>query len=305
MQKVVIFYSYVFIEYPQRILKWQSRLCQYLHLKGRVVIAHEGINATLQGSTEAIARYRQFMDQHGLFKNIDYKETDVEGDCFVKLDIKVKNEIVHLGVDPDIIHAKNSGTHLAPEQVHALLSEQPDNLIVFDARNNYESAIGHFRNAVTPDINHFRELPGYIDNTLDQFKDKQVLMYCTAGVRCERASAYLKSKNVARAVYQMKGGIQRYVEQYPDGHFRGKNYVFDARISVQITSDVIGHCFLCNASCNEYTNCLYATCNRHFIACASCVAEYQSYCSTTCKQTVFAHNGQQRPPLHKIQSQPS
>src|SRR5436189_74799 len=156
MNKIILFYKYIAIEYPKQIMKWQREICQNLGLMGRILISHEGINGTLGGSVENL------------------------------------------------------------------------------------------------------------DENIDTFKDKQVLMYCTGGIRCERASAYLNEKNIAKKVYQMDGGIHRYVEQYPDGFFRGKNYVFDGRVSVRINDDVLGSCAICKTACDDYYNCLNAFCNKHF-----------------------------------------
>jgi predicted sulfurtransferase len=179
---------------------------------------------------------------------IKKKLIHIDGDSnyFPRLRIVVRNEVTHLGLDPAIITAKNGGIHLTPEQTHNLLKNAPQDLIIFDARNNYESRIGSFENALKPDIKNFRDLPEYIDNNLDLFKDKEVLMYCTGGIRCERGSAYLKSKNVAKKVYQIEGGIHRYAEKFPDGFFRGKNYVFDGRIAVKVNDDILGSCELCS-----------------------------------------------------------
>ena len=128
------------------------------------------------------------------------------------------------------VTAKNGGKHLTPEETHNLIAQKPNDLVILDARNDYEWRIGAFEGAIKPDIEHFRQFPKFVDDNLEQFKDKQVLMYCTGGIRCERASTYLKEKGVAKNVYQILGGIHRYAEQYPDGFFRGKNYVFDDRI---------------------------------------------------------------------------
>ncbi len=299
MEKIVIFYKYVHIEYPKRILKWQNAICQKLELKGRIILANEGINATLGGKKAALDCYISLMTSHQLFDNIDFKESDGNATSFPRLQIKIKSEIVNLGLDPKKICADNGGTHLSPAQAHERISNKSDNFVIFDARNACESAIGRFTGAITPDIAHFRDLPTYIDTHMEQFKDKEVLMYCTAGIRCERASAYLKSKNIAQQVYQLTGGIQRYIQQFPNGFFRGKNYVFDGRIAVPATQDIIGTCALCASPCDEYTNCLYAACNKHFISCSSCLNSLKNCCSRLCYDMIYQHNAPQRPPFQK------
>lgn len=298
MGKITLFYKYVYIEYPKQILKWQMAICKELALKGRVILAHEGINATLAGEDAAIETYIQHMNNHPLFGNIDFKNSEGDVDDFPRLRVVVRNEIVHLGIDPQKLTTQNTGTHLTPAKAHELIANNP-NLVLLDARNTYESTIGTFKNAIIPNIDNFRQLPEYIDSNATLFKDKEVLMFCTGGIRCERASAYLKEKGIAQEVYQIEGGIQRYTEQFPDGYFRGKNYVFDGRISVRINNDVLGSCSLCSTPCDDYNNCLNATCNEHHISCASCRIEYNTCCSTQCKELLEQGKVAPRPRLHK------
>src|SRR3990172_10324624 len=170
MGKILLYYKYVSIEYPKRVLKWQRQICTDLNLHGRILIGHEGINGTVGGETKAIERYKVVMSKHELFGDIDFKESFGDASYFPKMEIKIKNEVVHLGLSPEEITAHNTGTHLNPDQVHELLANKPDDLVILDARNNFEWRIGKFENAITPDITNFRELPTYIDQHLDQFK---------------------------------------------------------------------------------------------------------------------------------------
>jgi predicted sulfurtransferase len=301
MGKILIYYNYVTLENPNQTRDWQYNLCQRLGLKGRIILAHEGINGTIGGSQEATETYKQTMLEHPLFKNTDFKETVVNAtDYFPRLRVVVKKEIVHLGLDPAVITAEQAGNHLNAAQVHELIQSKPKDLVILDGRNNYESYIGSFTQAINPDIETFRELPTYIDKNLDLFKDKQVVMYCTSGVRCERASAYLKSKGVTKAVYQITGGIQRYVEQFPDGFFRGKNYVFDGRVTVKVNDDILASCLLCSVACDDYTNCLNASCNRQYVACTPCLQAYNNCCSTACQTLVAQQAVPLRPHPTKI-----
>jgi predicted sulfurtransferase len=299
MEKILIYYKYVDITYPKQILKWQKKLCEQLELKGRIILAHEGINATVGGSIQSLERYKTAMDAHPLFGQIDFKESPGSAADFPRLRIVIKNEIVHLGLDPQRVRAHNGGVHLTPEQAHTLMAKKDDDILILDCRNRYETAIGTFTNAVRPPTQYFREFPAYVDAHADLFKDKTVVMACTAGVRCERASAYLKSKGIAKQVYQIKGGIHRYIEQFPNGFFKGKNYVFDQRLAVPVTDDILGNCSLCNTACDEYTNCLHAACNKHFIGCTSCVNKYQNTCSAECFDLVFTQHAPQRPLFKK------
>lgn len=300
MGKVILFYSYTHFQYPKRICKWQTKMCQELNLTGRIIIAHEGINATLGGSDADIEQYKILLKKHPQFADIDIKESPGGADCFPKLRVVVKNEIVNIGL-PGTAHIQNTGVHLTPTQTHEMLSNKPEDLIILDTRNKFESDIGAFKDTIKSDVDHFRDFPAYIDNNLDLFKDKQVLMYCTGGVRCERATAYLKEKGIAKEVYQIEGGIHRYAEQYPNGFFRGKNYVFDARIALPINDDILGQCALCNVTCDEHNNCLNALCNKQYIACKACLDAYQYCCSTTCKELVLNNQVNKRPMRIKVE----
>jgi predicted sulfurtransferase len=303
MNNILLFYKYVSIPDPQLVLQWQKTVCHELALKGRIILAHEGINGTLGGSDQALQQYITAMGEHPLFGGIDFKQAPGGADCFPRLRVVVKKEIVHLGVDSQLVSAKDGGVHLTPVQAHEVMQRRPADLLVFDARNNFESRIGTFVDAVTPDIGHFRELPAYIKANLEQFKDKEVLMFCTGGIRCERASAYLKQQGVAKQVYQIEGGIHRYIEQFPDGYFRGKNYVFDGRVAVKVNDDVVGRCALCNVACDEYNNCLNASCNKHFIGCQACITEYQATCSTNCRDLLACGAVHKRPLFKKVSSE--
>ncbi len=300
MGKILIFYKYITLEDPQKLMDDQRKLCQDLGLKGRILIAREGINATIGGSGESVDRYKQNMQSHELFSDIDYKESEGEADHFPRLMVKVKKEIVNLGLDPERINAGNAGTYLTPQQAHELMRKNPEDLLIFDARNNFESRVGAVNNAIRPNIDHFRDLPAYIDEHLDQFKDKQVIMYCTAGVRCERATAYLNQKDVAKKVYQIKGGLHRYIEEYPDGFFRGVNYVFDGRVTVRVTDDILAQCEQCKKPYDEYQNCINAECNKQIIVCPECVGIYHNTCSERCMELIRASKVNVRTVPHKI-----
>jgi len=289
MSKIILYYKYITISDLEAMVTWQRELCQNLNLKGRILIAKEGINGTLGGSIESIDQYKLCMLNHELFNDIDFKESYGSNEHFPKLKVIAKKEIVKLGLDPEIIKAENGGTHLTPYQVHELIKENlyNDNLVLLDTRNDYESKIGTFVNSVQCNTKTFREFPEFIDQNLGKFKNKKVVMFCTGGVRCERASAYLKFKNITQEVYQIKGGIHRYVEAYPNGFFKGKNYVFDGRIAMQITNDVLAQCEHCHIVYDDYTNCFNAECNRQIIVCPSCIEIYHNTCSEQCKELVL------------------
>lgn len=286
MNKVLLFYKYIHIQDPKALCDWQRTLCESLNLKGRILIGHEGINGTVSGQVDHIESYIQEMRKQETFADVDFKESIAHGQVFPKLKVKIRDEVVRLGISPTQLTIDKTGKHLDPQEVNELI-ESNNNLVILDARNSFESKIGKFKNAITPAIEYFRQLPAFIDTHLELFKDKDVLMYCTGGIRCERASAYLKSKNVAHEVYQIKGGIHRYVEECPDGYFRGKNYVFDGRISMKVNEDILSACAICAQPCDDMTNCINAQCNEHFIACGTCIEKYQNTCSTHCLNLVL------------------
>lgn len=286
MGKILLFYLYTHLENPEEIRLWQKSLCEKLTLTGRIILAPEGINGTLGGSVAATDEYKKAMLSHPLFASIDFKESEGDAHHFPRLRIVVKKEIVHLGLDTTKITARGGGKHLTPLQAHALIDSKPDNLVLLDGRNYYEARVGTFRGAITPHIQNFRDFPAYIESNQELFKDKHVLMFCTGGIRCERASAYLKSKGIAKEVSQITGGIHRYVEQFPDGHFRGKNYVFDGRITQKVTDDILATCDACHTPWDEYTNCVNAACNKQIILCDPCVENTHNTCSAICDELV-------------------
>ncbi len=297
---ILLFYKYVQIDNPEQVKNWQKELCSSLGLTGRVLLANEGINATLGGTKEATDAYVAAMNAHSLFGGIDFKTSPGGAHAFPRCKISVKREIVHLGIDPKELTVENTAQHLTPAQTHELFLNPPKNFVVLDGRNNYEAAVGKFEGAIAPDIRYFRQFPEYINQNLDQFKDKTVLMYCTGGIRCERASAYLNQKNVAKKIYQVEGGIHRYVEQYPDGFFRGKNYVFDQRITVKVNDDVISTCLNCPTPSDDYVNCLNALCNKHFVSCADCLNVFAQTCGQRCQTLIEEKKTSKRIPLQKF-----
>ncbi len=282
MGKILLFYKYISIQYPKRILKWQQKVCLDLKLHGRILIGSEGINGTVGGQDWAIERYQAIMKEQDLFGDIDFKVSEGDASYFPRMEIKVRDEICKLGISAEKLTVKDGGTHLTPKQVHELLSDKPEDLVILDARNNFESRIGTFTGSITPDISNFRDLPTFIDEHPELFKNKQVLMHCTGGVRCERATAYLKNKKIAKEVFQVEGGIVRYTEQYPDGFFRGKNYVFDRRVAVKVNDDILSACDVCVKPSNSYTNCINMQCNAHYISCDACIKKTSNTCSEQC-----------------------
>ncbi len=202
---------------------------------------------------------------------------------FLKLTVKVRDKIVADGLNDETFDVTNIGVHLKAKEFNQIL-EDP-NTIVVDFRNHYESEVGHFEKAILPDVVSFREQLPKVAEALKDQKDKPIVMYCTGGIRCEKASAYMKYKGF-KEVYQLEGGIIHYANQVKEqglkNKFHGKNFVFDERLGESISSEVIAHCHQCGALCDTHTNCANVACNLLFIQCPECKAKMQNCCSDEC-----------------------
>jgi UPF0176 protein len=273
---VILFYKYVSLPDPDSERDSQRVLCERLNLKGRLLIAQEGINGTLAGSSEAIDQYIEAMDQHPKLSGIQYKRDLADTVPFPRLRVKVRSEIVTLGVSPDLAH---SAPKLSPDQFHGLLKDP--SVVLLDARNNYESAIGKFEGALTLDIKRFKDLPAALEDIKD-LHDKTVVTYCTGGIRCEKASALMIEQGF-QDVYQLEGGIIEYAKAYPDGEFDGECFVFDDRLKVAFTDNpsLLGACKFCASPTNSYQNCGNPTCHELMLVCAQCSVPTAA-CSPEC-----------------------
>ncbi len=283
--EIILFYKYVRIENPTAFMKEQKVLQDRLGIRGRTLIASEGINATLEGLPENIAQYVAVFLADPRFASTHIKRSTGDGTAFPKTIVKVRDEIVTLGlgvcdIDPNVI----TGVHLSPEQLHEWIRTDKQFYIV-DMRNAYEHMYGHFSNSIMPAMDNFRDLPQFM-SLIAHLKNKTVLTVCTGGVRCEKESGYLLA-NGFTDVYQLDGGIVSYMEKYPNEDFIGKLYVFDNRIAMGFHTDdpnhqVVGKCAVCGAPSERLTNCADHTCHRQVIACESC--EQTSGQNFLCKQ---------------------
>jgi UPF0176 protein len=271
---IILFYKYVHIDNPVAYMRHQKRIQEALGLKGRTIIASEGINATLEGTKKNIDLYLQDYLSDPRFKDTHIKRSAGDGNSFPRTSVKVRDELVALGLpkECDIDPNKLTGIHLKPEELHQWFTDGKEFYIV-DMRNAYEHLVGHFKGSVLPPMDNFRDLPKFIKN-IEHLKDKTVLTVCTGGVRCEKASGYLLDQGFTD-VYQLDGGIVSYMEKYPNENFLGKLYVFDSRIAVGFYTDdpkheIVGRCRICDKPCERYTNCVINDCNRKMIACQEC-----------------------------------
>lgn len=259
-----------------------------LRVLGRIYVAQEGINAQISVPETHLESFKNFLYSIAFLDQIRLN-TAVEdhGKSFYKLTIKVKHKIVADGITDPHFDLSKGGKHLNAQEFNELL-EKPQTIVV-DMRNHYESEIGHFENALCPDVDTFREqLPLVVDMLQDQ-KDRPVLMYCTGGIRCEKASAFLKHQGF-NEVYQLNGGIIEYARQVKEqglkNKFKGKNFVFDERLAETISNEVIAHCHQCGEPADTHINCANTGCNLLFIQCKSCATKYNHCCSDTCKEVI-------------------
>lgn len=271
--QILLFYKYIYIADPEVVRDWLRALCEKLALKGRLIVASEGINITLEGTKENTETFITELETDSRFLNIHMKRSVGTEHAFPRLSVKTRNEIVTLGLGTcDIDPNQLTGVHLAPEELHQWIADGKEFYII-DMRNAYEHAIGKFVGSITPAMDNFRDLPKFI-KSLAHLKDKTVLTVCTGGVRCEKASGYLLSQGF-KDVYQLNGGIVSYMEKYPNEDFEGKLYVFDGRVAMGFyTNDpkhvIVGKCESCGASSEHMTDCRSGTCNGQFILCGDC-----------------------------------
>ncbi|MFP3596063.1 rhodanese-related sulfurtransferase [Chryseobacterium sp. SIMBA_029] len=279
------FYAYAKIEDPKKFRDELFIAWNALDALGRIYVAHEGINAQMSVPADQFEAFRDTLEVYDFMKGIRLNvAVDQDDHSFLKLTIKVRHKIVADGLNDDSFDVTNKGIHLKAQEFNNLL-EDPDTIVV-DFRNHYESEIGHFEGAITPDVENFRESLPIINEQLQDFKeDKKLLMYCTGGIRCEKASAYFKHQGF-KNVYQLEGGIIEYTRQIREegipSKFIGKNFVFDHRLGERITDDIISQCHQCGKPCDNHTNCSNDACHLLFIQCDECKAAMENCCSTEC-----------------------
>ena len=258
-----------------------------LDVLGRIYIAKEGINAQLSVPSESFDDFKTNIDEIEFLKEVRLNiAIEHDNHSFLKLKIKLRNKIVADGLDSVSIDLNKSGEHLNAKQFNDLV-EKPETLLV-DMRNHYESEIGHFEGAILPDVDSFRESLPIIEKSLNKHKEsKNIVMYCTGGIRCEKASAFLKHKGF-KNVFQLEGGIIEYTRQVKEkgikNKYLGKNFVFDHRRSESISSEVISDCHQCGEKCDDHVNCANEACHLLFIQCKKCSKLYDNCCSPKCKE---------------------
>jgi UPF0176 protein len=281
------FYQYAQLGNPQLFRDYLFLHWNPLEVLGRIYVAKEGINAQLSVPAAQFEAFKATLDEitflEGVRLNIAIEQ---DNKSFLKLTIKVRNKIVADGLEDHRFDVTQKGKHVNAQKFNTLLSDK--NTICVDMRNHYESEIGHFDSAITPDVDTFRDsLPIIEEELADHKEDKKLLMYCTGGIRCEKASAYFKHKGF-KNVYQLEGGIIEYARQVKaqelENKFIGKNFVFDERRGERISEDVIAQCHQCGDACDTHVNCVNEACHLLFIQCESCQEKMDQCCSTACQE---------------------
>lgn len=285
--QVLLYYKYVSLEDPEKVRDEQKELCGSLNLKGRIIIAQEGINGTVEGTVKDTEAYIAEMEKSEFFSGINFKKSSSDGLSFPKLSVKYRPEVVTSKVE-GLEVKKVTGKYLTADELHSWYEEGKEFYIV-DMRNDFEYASGYFEGFVGSGMKNFFDLQKVLP-TLSHLKNKTVVTVCTGGIRCEKASGFLLL-NGFEDVYQLKDGIVTYMEKYPNEHFKGKLYVFDKRLTIGFNTDdpkhvVVGKCDFCKKSSESYVNCEYDVCHRHFICCDDCLDQETglAFCNATCEK---------------------
>ncbi len=306
----VSFYRYVIIDNPNELRDELYEEWWGLNVFGRTYLAKEGINAQMSIPEH---NWNEFVDKlhaRTAFANIPFKiAVEDDGKSFYKLKVKVRHKIVADGLDDDAFDVTNVGKHLTAKEFNEAL-EDPNSVVV-DMRNHYESEVGHFEGAICPDADTFRDELPQVEEILKGKEDKKVLLYCTGGIRCEKASAYFKHKGY-HDVNQLHGGIIDYVRQIKaeglENKFVGKNFVFDERLGERISDEIISECHQCGEPCDNHTNCSNDDCHLLFIQCDECKEKYDGACTPEC-QTIAnlpieeqrkIRKGKEKPDAHSV-----
>ncbi len=292
----ISFYKYAKIERPD---EWRDELyiqMDKLGVLGRIYVANEGINAQISVLEENKQAFIDYIYSYPFLDGIRLNYAiDDDGKSFAKLKILVRKKIVADGLNDETFDSSNCGIHLNAKEFNELAEK--DDTIIVDMRNHYESEIGHFENAITPDVDTFRDQLPLVVDMLQENKDKNIVMYCTGGIRCEKASAWLKH-NGYKNVYQLNGGIIEYARQVHEqglkNKFKGKNFVFDRRLGEKISHEIIAKCHQCGKPADTHTNCKNEGCHLLFIQCEECTAKYNGCCCEDCMKISLLPEEEQR-----------
>ena len=295
----VSFYTYAKIQDPHSFRNELYAMWDSQDVIGRTYVAHEGINAQIAVPESNFDVFRENLYRidflHGVRLNVAVDKGETEFP-FLKLKIKVRDKILADGLNDDTFDVTNKGQHLTADEFNKLTSESE--CLLVDFRNHYEHEVGHFKDAILPDVDTFRDsLPVIEEEILKGNEDKKVIMYCTGGIRCEKASAWFKHRGFSN-VYQLDGGIIKYANECKsqglENKFLGKNFVFDERRGERISDDIISECHQCGAPCDTHTNCAFEGCHLLFIQCDTCKSIMENCCSEACKNITHLPEEEQK-----------
>ncbi|MCH1420584.1 MAG: rhodanese-related sulfurtransferase [Akkermansiaceae bacterium] len=286
--EVLLYYKYARLDDPDVFAADHRLLCQRLGLRGRIVVAAEGLNGTVSGTKENCAKYREALDNDPIMAGIAWKIDPEEGHVFPKLSIKVRNEVVTLELgEEDFNPVDLTASHLKPSEWREAMKE--DHVVLLDARNDYEWEIGRFEGAILPKVPSFKDLPKWIREHRSELEGKKILTYCTGGIRCEKFSGFLLNEGFDN-VFQLDGGIVTYGkdEEVRGEGYEGECYVFDERLSVSVNqtegAKIVSKCRSCGISSIRYRNCAWMPCNAQILLCQDCEEEIGRYCDCRCKE---------------------
>ncbi|NLT72181.1 MAG: rhodanese-related sulfurtransferase [Verrucomicrobiaceae bacterium] len=291
--QVLLYYRYTSIADPAAYHAAHRALCESLELRGRIIIGHEGINGTVSGTVENTNRYRAALEADPLLAGIEFKIDPTDGHVFPKLSIKVRDEIVTLGLpdEADIDPNALTGGRLSPVEFYEAMQEE--DVVVIDGRNDYEAELGRFKNAICPPLRSFRDFPDWLRDKLPDLRGRKILTYCTGGIRCEKLSGFLRREGLDE-VYQLDGGIVTYGKdpEVRGRDFEGLCYVFDERIGVEVnhteTRRIITRCRVCGSVESRYGNCRWPDCNEQIFVCPPCRESHGLFCGESCREAARA-----------------
>ncbi|MRG85786.1 oxygen-dependent tRNA uridine(34) hydroxylase TrhO [Salinibacillus xinjiangensis] len=283
--QVLLYYKFVTIDDPETFTAEHLQYCKDLGLKGRILIAEEGINGTVSGTVEQTNKYMEDMHNDPRFSDMMFKVDEADGHTFKKMHVRHRPELVTLRLEDEWDPAEETAEFLNPKEFYEAM--QDENTVVLDTRNDYEYELGHFRGAINPDIETFRELPEWIKENKEELEGKKVLMYCTGGIRCEKFSGWLQKEGITD-VGQLHGGIVTYGKdpEVQGELWDGKCYVFDERISVPVNRKehvVVGKDYFDGTPCERFVNCADPDCNRQFLCSEENEHKYMRGCSHECR----------------------
>jgi UPF0176 protein len=279
------FYRYAFIENTALFRDEFYKNLDDLKVFGRIYVAHEGINAQISVPEQSFSKFKEYLNTIDFLQDLRLNiAVDDDGKSFWVLKVKVRNKIVADGIDDPDFNISKKGKYVDADSFNKLTAD-PETIVV-DMRNHYEYEVGHFENAIEVPSETFREQLPMAVNILQEKKDKNIIMYCTGGIRCEKASAYMLH-NGFKNVYHLEGGIIQYANKVKEEHlpnkFLGKNFVFDGRLGEKIGDEIISRCHQCGAACDTHTNCANEGCHLLFIQCDTCASKYEGCCSEECR----------------------